>query len=47
VTRIGIELCRAIAAVRRRPSTRDIKTQNLMQAGDGRLVLMDLGTGES
>lgn len=46
VTRIGIELCRALSAVHEAGLLhRDIKTQNLMQAGDGRLVLMDFGTG--
>ncbi len=46
VTRVGIELCRALAAVHDAGLLhRDIKAQNLMQAGDGRLVLMDFGTG--
>ncbi len=46
VTRIGIELCRALSAVHDAGLLhRDIKTQNLMQAADGRLVLMDFGTG--
>lgn len=46
VTRIGIDLCRALSAVHEAGLLhRDIKTQNLMQAGDGRLVLMDFGTG--
>jgi tetratricopeptide (TPR) repeat protein len=46
VTSIGIELCRALSAVHDAGLLhRDIKTQNLMQAGDGRLILMDFGTG--
>ncbi len=46
VTWIGIELCRALTAVHAAGLVhRDIKAQNLMQAGDGRLVLMDFGTG--
>ncbi len=46
VTRFGIDLCRAIGAVHDAGLLhRDIKTQNVMQAEDGRLVLMDFGTG--
>ena len=46
VTRIGIEVCRALAAVHFAGLLhRDIKAQNVMQAEDGRLVLMDFGTG--
>ena len=46
VTQIGIELCRALSAVHDAGLLhRDIKAQNLMQAVDGRLVLMDFGTG--
>src|SRR5262245_23011090 len=46
VTRIGIELARALAAVHDAGLLhRDIKAQNLMQTEDGRLVLMDFGTG--
>ena len=46
VTRIGIELCRALSAVHDAGLLhRDIKAQNVMQASDGRLVLMDFGTG--
>ena len=46
VTGIGIELCRALSAVHDAGLLhRDIKAQNLMQADDGRLVLMDFGTG--
>jgi len=46
VTRIGIELCRALTAVHDASLVhRDIKAQNVMQTEDGRLVLMDFGTG--
>jgi serine/threonine protein kinase/Tol biopolymer transport system component len=46
VTRIGIEVCRALSAVHGAGLLhRDIKAQNVMQTGDGRLVLMDFGTG--
>ena len=43
---LGIELCRAVAAVHEAGLLhRDIKTQNVMRAEDGRLVLMDFGVG--
>jgi TolB-like protein len=43
---IGIELCRAAAAVHGAGLLhRDIKAQNAMVADDGRVVLMDFGTG--
>jgi tetratricopeptide (TPR) repeat protein len=46
VTEIGIELCRALSAVHDAGLLhRDIKAQNLMQTADGRLILMDFGTG--
>ena len=46
VTRIGVELCGAIAAVHAAGLLhRDIKAQNVMLADDGRVVLMDFGTG--
>jgi serine/threonine protein kinase len=46
VTRVGIELCRALSAVHDAGLLhRDIKAENLMRTGDGRLVLMDFGTG--
>ena len=46
VTRIGLELCRAVSAVHAAGLLhRDIKAQNVMVADDGRLVLMDFGTG--
>ena len=46
VARIGVELCGAIAAVHAAGLLhRDIKAQNVMVAEDGRLVLMDFGTG--
>ena len=47
MTRIGIEVCRALAAVHDAGLLhRDIKAQNVMQTADGRLVLMDFGTGQ-
>jgi TolB-like protein/Tfp pilus assembly protein PilF len=46
VTRIGVELCRAVSAVHAAGLLhRDIKAQNVMAGEDGRLVLMDFGTG--
>jgi eukaryotic-like serine/threonine-protein kinase len=46
VRRIGVELCRAVSAVHAAGLLhRDIKAQNVMIADDGRLVLMDFGTG--
>jgi serine/threonine-protein kinase len=43
---IGLDLCGAVAAVHAaRLLHRDIKPQNVMRAADGRVVLMDLGTG--
>ena len=43
---IGLELCRAISAVHGAGLLhRDIKTQNVMRAEDGRIVLMDFGAG--
>ena len=46
VERIGVELCNAVAAVHGAGLLhRDIKAQNVMLADDGRLVLMDFGTG--
>ena len=46
VERLGIELCRAVAAVHAAGLLhRDIKAQNVMLADDGRLVLMDFGSG--
>lgn len=44
--RIGAEVCRAVAAVHDAGLLhRDIKAQNVMRADDGRVVLMDFGTG--
>lgn len=43
---IGIELCRAMSAVHGAGLLhRDIKTHNVMRADDGRILLMDFGTG--
>ena len=43
---IGVELCRAISAVHGAGLLhRDIKTHNVMRSADGRIVLMDFGTG--
>jgi serine/threonine protein kinase/TolB-like protein len=43
---IGLELCRAMSAVHDAGLLhRDIKAQNVMRAEDGRIVLMDFGTG--
>jgi serine/threonine protein kinase/Tol biopolymer transport system component len=45
-TEIGIEVCRAMAAVHGAGLLhRDMKAQNVMRADDGRIVLMDFGTG--
>jgi serine/threonine-protein kinase len=46
VIRIGLELAGAVEAVHRAGLLhRDIKAQNVMRADDGRVVLMDFGTG--
>ena len=46
VTEIGVALCQAISAVHGAGLLhRDIKTHNVMLADDGRVVLMDFGTG--
>jgi eukaryotic-like serine/threonine-protein kinase len=46
VTRIGVDLCGALSAVHAAGLVhRDVKAQNVMAADDGRLVLMDFGTG--
>ncbi len=43
---IGIDLCRAVAAVHREGLVhRDIKAQNVMRERGGRIVLMDFGLG--
>ena len=44
---IGIDLCRAVAAVHKAGLVhRDIKAHNVMREGGGRIVLMDFGAGE-
>jgi TolB-like protein/Tfp pilus assembly protein PilF len=44
---IGVDLCRAVAAVHKAGLVhRDIKAQNVMREGGGRIVLMDFGAGE-
>ena len=46
-TRIGIDICRAVSAVHGAGLLhRDIKAHNVMLADDGRVVLMDFGTGK-
>ncbi len=43
---IGLELCRAVSAVHAAGLLhRDIKAHNVMRAEDGRILLMDFGTG--
>jgi eukaryotic-like serine/threonine-protein kinase len=45
---IGIDLCRAVAAVHKAGLVhRDIKAQNVMREAGGRIVLMDFGAGET
>src|SRR5204863_500907 len=44
---IGIDLCRAVAAVHKAGLLhRDIKANNVMREAGGRIVLMDFGTGK-
>jgi tetratricopeptide (TPR) repeat protein len=44
---IGVDLCCAVAAVHRAGLLhRDIKAQNVMREGSGRIVLMDFGAGK-
>jgi len=46
VVHIGVEICGAVSAVHAAGLLhRDIKTHNVMRAEDGRVVLMDFGTG--
>jgi serine/threonine-protein kinase len=46
VARIGIELARALGAVHAAGLLhRDVKAQNVMRTGEGRVVLMDFGAG--
>jgi eukaryotic-like serine/threonine-protein kinase len=43
---IGIDLCRALAAVHQKKLVhRDVKAQNVMREDGGRIVLMDFGAG--
>ena len=45
--RVGIEICRAVSAVHHAGLLhRDIKAHNVVLADDGRVVLMDFGTGQ-
>lgn len=47
-TAIGIDLCRALAAVHRAGLLhRDIKAANVMREDDGRIVLLDFGTSKN
>lgn len=44
---IGVDLCRAVAAVHKAGLLhRDIKVENVMREAGGRIVLMDFGAGE-
>jgi len=46
VVHIGVEIARAVAAVHAAGLLhRDVKAQNVMRADDGRIVLMDFGSG--
>jgi len=46
ITRVGVELCRALAAVHRAGLVhRDLKAQNVMRDPDGRVLLTDFGAG--
>ena len=44
---VGLDVCAALAAVHGAGLLhRDVKAQNVMREGGGRIVLMDFGTGE-
>lgn len=46
VLHLGVDVCRAVSAVHEAGLLhRDVKAQNVMRADDGRVVLMDFGTG--
>lgn len=47
LTRVGVELCRALGAVHRAGLVhRDVKAQNVLVDASGRVVLGDFGTGQ-
>src|SRR5262249_20255413 len=45
---VGVDLCRALAAVHRRGLVHgDVKARNVMREDGGRIVLMDFGAGDA